>query len=259
MISLLASPVAWQPAGGFKRMDQHVWSANVPRCLGKRDNSVWWGYHRRRGWLRWGPGARSGKVDSVAYTGGGGGYGGYGGMGGASATSQSATAYGGVPYGSTPTGWGSGGACYSSRGTGGAGGGSIELTVKGALLLDGRISADGSPGLAEGSGGGSGGSISMSVGTLLGGGTISANGGMGSGFGSTGGGGGGGGRIGIHVGGVQYSGYLFSGAITALGGGGSAGEGPERSTRGHVYLQPGAGRQWRPCWRQHDHARREQF
>ncbi len=157
-----------------------------------------------------GPGA--GKVDSVAYTGGGGGYGGYGGMGGASATSQSATAYGGVPYGFTPTGWGSGGACYSSRGTGGAGGGSIELTVKGALLLDGRISADGSPGLAEGSGGGSGGSISMSVGTLLGGGTISANGGMGSGFGSTGGGGGGGGgRIGIQSAGFSIAGICSRG------------------------------------------------
>jgi hypothetical protein len=165
-----------------------------------------------------GPGA--GKVDSIAYTGGGGGYGGYGGMGGASATSQSATAYGGSPYGSVDilVEGGSGGGGYSARGAGGAGGGSIYLSVGGTLLLDGRISADGNPGLAEGSGGGSGGNISLVVGTLAGGGTISANGGSGCGFGSTGGGGGGGGRIF-----VEYrNGYLFFGAITARGGSGSA-------------------------------------
>ena len=159
-----------------------------------------------------GPGA--GRADSYAYTGGGGGYGGYGAMGGALATSLSSTAYGGTPYGSltAPMDMGSGGGGYSGHGLGGAGGGSILLTVTGVLMLDGRISADGSPGIAEGSGGGSGGSISLGVGTLTGGGTISANGGMGSGFGSTGGGGGGGGRIAI-----QYGGYLFFGATTARG------------------------------------------
>lgn len=93
------------------------------------------------------------------------------------------------------------------------------MTVRGTLLVDGRISADGNPGLAEGSGGGSGGSIRLFfVGTLAGGGTISANGGSGNGFGSTGGGGGGGGRIFIEY----LKEYLFFGAVTAYGGRGSA-------------------------------------
>ncbi len=166
-----------------------------------------------------GPGA--GKPDSIAYTGGGGGYGGYGGMGGALPTSQSPSAYGGAAYGfaTEPTQLGSGGGCYSTRGIGGAGGGSVSLEVQGTLLLDGRISADGSPGLAEGSGGGSGGSIFLHVHTLAGGGTISANGGSGSGFGSTGGGGGGGGRIFVWC---DNGDLLFLGAITARGGSGSA-------------------------------------
>ena len=85
------------------------------------------------------------------------------------------------------------------------------------LLLDGRISANGSPALAEGSGGGSGGSVWVTAGTLTGAGTISANGGMGNGFGLTGGGGGGGGRIAI-----QYGVNLFFGVTTAQGGSGSA-------------------------------------
>ena len=169
-----------------------------------------------------GQGLGAGKADPIAFTGGGGGYGGYGGIGGAAATSESsAAAYGGSPYGSVDSllGWGSGGGCYSARGAGGAGGGSIDLTVRGTLLVDGRISADGSPGLAEGSGGGSGGSIRLFfVGTLAGGGTISANGGSGNGFGSTGGGGGGGGRIFIEY----LKDYLFFGAVTAYGGRGSA-------------------------------------
>jgi hypothetical protein len=100
---------------------------------------------------------------------------------------------------------------------GGAGGGAIRLIVTGMLMLDGRISADGSPGFAVGSGGGSGGSVWLTVGTLTGGGSISANGGMGNGFGSTGGGGGGGGRIAI-----EYGSYVFFGAATARGSSGSA-------------------------------------
>jgi hypothetical protein len=165
-----------------------------------------------------GPGA--GKVDAISHTGGGGAYGGYGGMGGVSATSESAIAYGGTPYGSVDAvaRWGSSGGCYSARGVGGAGGGSVSLNVRGTLVLDGRISADGNPGLAQASGGGSGGGISLFVGTLAGGGTISANGGSGNGSGSTGGGGGGGGRIFVEY----YSGYVFLGDITARGGSGSA-------------------------------------
>ena len=53
------------------------------------------------------------------------------------------------------------------------------MTVGGALTLDGRISADGSAGLSQGSGGGSGGAIYVTVGGLLGAGVISANGGSG--------------------------------------------------------------------------------
>ena len=99
----------------------------------------------------------------------------------------------------------------------GAGGGAIRLNVTGMLVLDGRISADGGLALAEGSGGGAGGSVWLTVGTLTGAGTISANGGMGSGFGLYGGGGGGGGRIA-----VQYGMDLFFGVTSARGGSGSA-------------------------------------
>ena len=165
-----------------------------------------------------GPGAGKYALFASAYTGGGGGYGGFGAAGGGP------TANGGPPYGPVmePVDLGSGGGCspveIGAPGSGaGAGGGAIRLNVTGVLMLDGRISADGSPGIAEGSGGGSGGSVWLTVGTLTGAGTISANGGMGYGFGATGGGGGGGGRIAI-----QYGGYLFFGATTARGGSGSA-------------------------------------
>ena len=170
-------------------------------------------------------------------------------MGGASATSQSCNClWRHRPMGhDARRGGGVAAACYSSRGAGGAGGGSIDLTVKGALLLDGRISADGSPGLAEGSGGGSGGSISMTVGTLAGGRNHLGQRWYGQwlwlyGWRRRGR------RTHRHsVGGVQYSGYLFFGAITARGGGGSAwgGAGTIYTSR-HADLQPGAGRQWRP-------------
>jgi hypothetical protein len=148
-----------------------------------------------------------------ALTGGGGGYGGFGAAGGGT------MAYGGITYGSVtaPVDFGSGGGSYIPHGLGGAGGGAIRLNVNGMLLLDGKISADGSPALAEGSGGGAGGSIWLTVGTLAGGGAISANGGMGNGFSLTGGGGGGGGRIA-----VQYGVNLFFGTTTSLGGSGSA-------------------------------------
>jgi hypothetical protein len=159
---------------------------------------------------RTGPG--HGDVDELDYTGGGGGYGGYG----AKAGGTQGNGYGGSTYGSVtePVDLGSGGGSY--HGLGGAGGGAIRLNVTGMLLLDGRISADGSPGLNEGSGGGAGGSVWLTVGTLAGTGTISANGGAGDGFGLTGGGGGGGGRIAI-----EYELDLFFGTTTAQGGGGS--------------------------------------
>jgi hypothetical protein len=160
-----------------------------------------------------GEGTGAGRYDPYAHTGGGGGYGGFGAAGGGSA------AYGGISYGSvtSPVDRGSGGACYPSYGLGGAGGGAIRLNVTGMLVLDGRISADGGVGIGEGSGGGSGGSVWLTVGTLTGAGTLSANGGMGNGFGLTGGGSGGGGRIAI-----QYGLNLFFGVISARGGSGSA-------------------------------------
>ena len=164
-----------------------------------------------------GPGA--GKSDSYAYTGGGGGYGGYGAAGGNYGASGGGTmAYGGTPYGSVtaPHDSGSGGGSYYARGLGGSGGGAVHLSVTGLLLLDGRISAEGSPAITEGSGGGSGGSVWVTAGTLAGAGTISANGGPGNGFGLTGGGGGGGGRIAI-----QYGTYLFFGVASARGGSGA--------------------------------------
>src|SRR6185436_12265833 len=76
---------------------------------------------------------------------------------------------------------------------GGAGGGAIQINVSRTLRVDGRISANGLDGPAVHSGGGSGGSVNLSVTTLIGSGTISANGGGGNGVG----GGGAGGRGGV--------------------------------------------------------------
>ena len=94
--------------------------------------------------------------------------------------------------------------------------GSYTPECRGDALLDGQISADGAAGVTAGGGGGAGGSVWVTVGTLAGSGTISADGGMGNGVGLGGGGGGGGGRIA-----VQYGVNLFFGAITALGGSGA--------------------------------------
>src|ERR1019366_5823089 len=144
------------------------------------------------------------------YIGGGAGYGGYGGLG--APVSQYST-YGGNIYGAVaaPTDQGSGGGSYYTPGQGGAGGGAIRLTVTGMLQVDGRISAAGGAAISASGGGGSGGSIYLTVGTLAGSGTISANGGLGS----YQGGGGGGGRIA-----VLYSVYDFSGLVSAYGGSG---------------------------------------
>jgi hypothetical protein len=163
-----------------------------------------------------GTGAGRGTSSTIGFIAGGGGYGGYGAAGGAPAGSS---AYGGIAYGpaETPVITGSGGGSYSSYCIGGAGGGAALVNVTGMLLLDGRISADGSPGVTAGGGGGSGGSVWLTVGTLAGAGTISANGGLGNGVGLGGGGGGGGGRIA-----VQYAANVFFGTTTARGGGGAA-------------------------------------
>ena len=155
--------------------------------------------------------ARQGTGAGVAatYTSGGGG-GGYGGVGG----SGSYGAAGGKAYGSTAApvdaGSGSGGNSEIDQISGvGAGGGALQMTVGGTLVLDGKLTADGNPGLA--SGGGSGGSLWVSVRTLTGAGLISANGGAGDGPS----GGGGGGRIALYF--VTND---FKGLVSARGGAG---------------------------------------
>ncbi|HVM50114.1 MAG TPA: carboxypeptidase-like regulatory domain-containing protein [Candidatus Acidoferrum sp.] len=173
-----------------------------------------------------GSGLGSGKYVStpIGYVGGGGAYGGYGAAGGAP---SGYSAWGGFPYPivTSPTGLGSGGGTMVTAGpaTGSAGGGVVRLNVTGLLLVNGRVSANGGAGIAQGSGGGSGGSVWLNVGTLAGGGTISANGGAGNELG----GGGGGGCVS-----VQYSTSAFEGLISAYGGGGYAWGGA-----GTVYTQ----------------------
>ncbi len=108
------------------------------------------------------------------------------------------------------------GACGRSTGvSGGTGGGAIELTVGGALTVDGMISARGTNGAIknnyDGGGGGSGGSVYLTAGTLAGAGTITADGGSG---GNTyrDGGGGSGGRVALY-----YDSDTFGGTVTAHG------------------------------------------
>jgi hypothetical protein len=144
-----------------------------------------------------------------------GGGGGYGGVGGGSASGVP----GGTYFGSytQPSSVGSGGG--NGGGTppfnaGGAGGGGLRLTVNGTLLMAGKISANGNMGVGQGSGGGSGGSIWLTVGQLSGNGSFSANGGAGEPS-LGGGGGGGGGRIAIY-----QTTNLFTGTVSAYGGGG---------------------------------------
>ena len=150
------------------------------------------------------PATGPGRGDSGTHYGGGAGY---GGAGGQSYNDTGNGAAGGTVYGDPnyPRSYGSGGGTgYQS--IGGAGGGAVQLTVKGRLIVDGIISADGLDGtgsiyLSQGGGGGSGGSVHMVVGILTGGGMISANGGWGhfpTGNQSTCGGGGGG-RIAIYT------------------------------------------------------------
>jgi hypothetical protein len=142
---------------------------------------------------------------------------GYGGQGGHSGENAGGSAYGSM---TVPVDFGSGGGgTYYTFG--GLGGGAIRLTVAGALLLNGRVTANGK----DGSGGGSGGSVFLTVGRLDGNGAITANGGAtGSGQG-----GGGGGRIAIYS-----STNVFIGTTAASGGAGS-GSGAPGGT-GTIYL-----------------------
>ena len=149
-----------------------------------------------------GPGAGGHTGD----TGGGGGYGGMGGAG----EEGSPAAPGGDAYGSIlqPLDLGSAGARGDAGPELAPGGGMVRLIVGGTLTVDGSLSANGANYWKNDQGGGSGGSIWITVGTLTGTGTISADGGAGE----THGGGGGGGRIAGY-----YDADTFTGTVSARG------------------------------------------
>jgi hypothetical protein len=171
-------------------------------------------------------GSGAGALNSSGTAGGGGGHGGFGGAG---IPLTGTSAAGGITYDpvSSPSSAGSGGRGVSFF-SGGAGGGVIRLSVAGNLQLDGRISADATPGAGSATGGGGGGGIWVDLGGLSGSGTISANGGSG---GAPYGGGGGGGRIA-----VTYTSNSFTGVMLAHGGIGAVGGGA-----GTVYTAGPAG------------------
>lgn len=169
-------------------------------------------------------------ADSSGYNGGtgpgaGGGYGyspffpcagaGHGGYGGNAISNSFQYGYGGGYYDtpSNPNTSGSGGGRYGSFSFGGAGGGSLNLSLTGNLLVDGSLSVNGENGSGTGGGGGSGGCLRIACKTLAGNGRIAANGGDGA---NAIGGGGAGGMIFASV----YS-NAFSGTISAYGGGGA--------------------------------------
>lgn len=133
------------------------------------------------------------------------------GYGGDGANSQQRG--GGAPYGTVddPQVHGSGGGgVYDANASGGDGGGFAKLTINNTLTVNGTLTANGGNGAndpdggPEDAGGGSGGSIWLDIGTLIGSGVISSNGGNGP----TPAGGGSGGRIGIY-----YTTNSFSGTI----------------------------------------------
>jgi hypothetical protein len=139
---------------------------------------------------------------------------GYGGTGGASTTTG-----GGGSYGSAvqPVDFGSGGGLGTGTILGGSGGGALRLNVGGILTVDGKMSAEGQPGLQDNSGGGSGGSIWVTAGTFTGAGLIAADGGAGQ---LNGGGGGAGGRIALYSrANAFFGGTSANGASGAFAGG----------------------------------------
>jgi hypothetical protein len=178
-----------------------------------------------------GPGA--GGCDTTGNNGGdGGAYGGepHGGSDGGP---------GGTPYDDltlkTPTDLGSGGGSgYLGKDAGGNGGGAVQLTVGGTLLLNGPILADGQT-AANWGGGGSGGSIYLTVGTLTGSssGLISANGGAcANGYGGTGSGG----RIAIYYNTNTFASPLTTGGYAIRAGGAKTWWGGY-SAAGTVFMQ----------------------
>lgn len=152
-----------------------------------------------------GPGA---ATNSSSYAGGGG----YGGPGGAGYYGSS----GGVAYGSLsqPVDLGSAGGIGANE-PGTAGGGAIRLTVAGALVHNGLISANGGSRPLTHGGCGSGGSIWLTASALSGIGLISAAGG--TGLADCDGGSGGGGRIAIYSG--SAIGFDFGRQVSAPPGG----------------------------------------
>ena len=136
----------------------------------------------------------------------------YGGLG--SAQSLKATdVYGDYR---NPNELGSGGNNSTHGGNGCTSGGGLVRIEAGAMTLDGVIRAD-SPDTGFGGAwcaGGSGGGIMLNVGTLAGGGSISANGGTGSGIAPASGGGG---RVAIYY--SVNNGFDLVGKVSAHGGG----------------------------------------
>ena len=119
-----------------------------------------------------GPGVGGNTINGLA------GGGGHGGQGGSSSSGNS----GGATYGdlSAPITLGSGGGNSGGESISGAGGGAIRLDVSGTLTINGTISADGNnSGTYWSAGaGGAGGSIWISANTMIGNGSITANGGV---------------------------------------------------------------------------------
>ncbi len=161
-----------------------------------------------------GPGA--GKMDVGGESGGGGGsFGGRGTVGSAAAGEVYGDPKDPVDQGQGEHLGSGGGSGRAETYTGGAGGGAIDLTVGGVLTVDGGLDADGEG--ANYAGAGSGGSLLLRVGSLAGGGWITAKGGHGNrtdGWGVSGGGGGGG-RIVIRY---SLSVSEFGGVLSAAGG-----------------------------------------
>ena len=136
---------------------------------------------------------------------GGAGHGGYGGGN---------ISGGGAAYDSiqSPVTAGSGGATFSPPNAfGGPGGGALTLYVSGTLMVNGRLSANGTNG-GFNAGGGAGGSFYLNAYQLAGIGVVSANGGPATGAA----GGGGGGRIALNC-----TSNNFTGQFSAAGGSGN--------------------------------------
>ena len=174
-----------------------------------------------------GPGAGGTGNCGSRTVGGGAGHGGFGGT-------TACGIPGGPSYGSLlqPVTPGSGGGS-----PGGAGGGTVRMSVAGTLRVDGQLTANGWAGTSgnyDAGGGGAGGSLWLTVGTLSGAGSISANGGQGGHNFGVGtqytAGGGGGGRIA-----VEYGTNTLTGPISATGGIGDV-----RGGAGTVYRKAAA-------------------